>query len=683
MDEFRPLILVADRDAESANRLSQELAERFGADYDVVVAKSKDEGEQILRQSRSGENPTALLVSCVEFRDLIELAPQIDPLVRIVATFSSDERREEAFEMAATDLVHDACLAVNEFRLDLGPTSHRLLEKWRALCDPTRNAAVIVGRRFSGRTHKTRQFLGLCQVSHVVVDPDSRDGRRFAGALNGTDGPLVVSPGQRWAMLRPSIRTLALAFDMTSAPRRPTYDVAVIGAGPGGMGVAMSLGVEGLSVMVLEAEVAGGQAARSSLIWNVLGHPGGVVGHDLMALALAHTRNAHAEIIAPYRVQDIVDEGAFKRIVFDGGQIFARGVVIATGVDWRRLNAPNVEGLVDAGVYYGATPDDLPDFAGQEVVITGYGNSAGQAALKLAETAAMVHLLARGDALEKRMSQYLIDDIDVNPRIQVALNTVVTGAEGSTRLAAVNVRDNASGEERRIATKHLLVFIGSETDSRWLEGLVALNERGHVLTGQQLEAEHPGSCAWAGEQTDYATSTPNVWVVGDVRAGTHPRVMGAVGQAMNASTGIQSAIGEVRRNEPEFTGGPENIRVRVEAQTEEQAKELMELTLSGDGYQLVQTDEPNVWRLCQELGRVRKKLDHIATVKLVGKKHFYLNIEAPPELFIGSPEQRRQQALDWQANIQAVLSERAGIQRQQQPHLQQPQQVKGGVSLAS
>jgi thioredoxin reductase len=347
-------------------------------------------------------------------------------------------------------------------------------------------------------------------------------------------------------------------------------------------------------------------------------------------------------------------------------------------VEWRRLNAPNVERLADAGVYYGATPDDLPDIAGQEVVVAGYGNSAGQAALELAKTASTVHLLARGDALEKRMSKYLIDDIEENRRIKVAFNTEVKDAEGSTRLSAVNVINNVTGEERRIATKHLLVFIGSETDTRWLSDFVALNERGHVLAGHRLEAEHPGSTAWAGELSDYATSTPNVWVVGDVRAGTYPRVLGAVGQAMNASTEIGNVIGEMRRGEPEFSGDPEKIRVRIGAETEEQAKALMELTLSSRGYQLVPLDEPNAWRLCQELGRVRTKLEHIANVRLSGKKHFYLNIEAPSELFIGSPEQRRRQALAWEHNIQAVLSERLDIRRQQQPP-----QFKGGVSLGA
>jgi thioredoxin reductase (NADPH) len=683
MGQFLPLILVADEDPAIADTLRENLATRVGPDFEVVVAISERDAERVLHEAASEQRPTALLVACLTFGNLIDAAPQIDPMVRIVASHNHENAREARMAVSSFR-VHDAGPATNDFEYNLGRTATRLLDAWRDLCDPRRNLAVLLGDPFGRRMHLTSEFLRLCQVAHHVVELASHDARPFMHLLNGGPGPLVVSPGQ-WTMYRPDIRELALAFDKTNAPRRPTYDVVVVGAGPGGMNLAQNLGAEGVSALVVEADVAGGQAARSSNIRNYGGFPDGIAGRDLMANFLEQARNNGAEIIAPYRAQRIEDAGAFKRVVLETGEeVYAREVVIATGVRHRFLDVPNIGNLVGRGVYHGASVHGLPEIAGQDVVVNGGGNSAGQAALKLAETAGNVYLVIRGGNLEKSMSQYLIDDINDSPNIHVLLNTEVAAALGSSRLDGVVAKNKLTGVETEISTNHLMVFIGSVPNTEWLDGLVECNERGQILTGHSLEDTHPGAADWAGAFRQYATSCPGIRAIGDCHADTDPRVANAAGDASVLAKGLAATVREMRRSEAVFTGPDEVVRAKLDAETLDDARGLIRQTLVGDRYRLEPTEKTDVWRLCQVRGRAGKYLDHIATVSLKTarrgeKTNFVMWVAVPQEHLIGSPEDRNRQAKAWVANIAEVASERAQILKQQRPYHVKP----AGLTLAS
>jgi thioredoxin reductase (NADPH) len=676
MDGPRPLILVADPDAKVAVKVKEFLTSAYGDDFDIMETNAQERAIRILSQARSGKRSVAMLVACVDFERLINQAPRLDPMVRIIAS-SGKENRERALEAAATDRVHDATMAGNPFDLDLGPTSKALLDEWKSVCDPRKQGVIVIGRSWSNRTFKTEQFLDLWKVPYAIFDPDSREAQPFLDALEGTSGPLVVRPGE-WTMLRPDHRKLALALGLTHAPKRPTYDVAIIGGGPGGLAMATLLGSEGLATMVLEADVPGGQASRSSKIWNYPGYPEGTPGRELMSKSLEHARKTRAEIIAPYRVLGIEEEDGFKRIKLEDGQeIFARGVVIATGVEWRKLAATNADNLVGSGVYYGASVGSLPPIAGKEVVVVGGANSAGQAALKMAETASTVHLMIRGDSLYKSMSAYLIDSIHAKKNIVVHVNSEVTAAVGSTRLEAVIVKDRVSQEQQQIATNHLLAYIGAQPNTHWLSKTVSLGERGYVLTGDLLEQASPGATDWATPNRQFATSARNVWAIGDVREGATRRVLGAMGDAGSLASTVHATLlpaHDAAEPKKPSTDQMEVVRLKLVATNTDGARDQIFNSLFSDGYKLDPIPgKRDAWRLCQELDEDGLVLSHIANVSLAvsrrqGKTYFSMRLEVPRKCLVGNAQQRRQQALAWARGVSSVVAERAALEAQQKPH---------------
>jgi thioredoxin reductase (NADPH) len=657
----KPLILVADADAAAAERQSAELENLLGDRYEIVHTGSEKSASTSLRRAHGSGQPVAMVIACVKFADLFEEAARIDPLVRRVAS-SSRADREAALEAAATGATHEAVLNDNDFALDLGPTAERLLAEWSKFTDPAHPHVLVIGRSWSPKTHDAGEFLDLWDVPHTVLDLNDRDALPFRDQLKGTAGPLIVRPGQ-WSMLRPEPRDLALALGLTHAAKRPVYDVAVIGGGPAGLALGTTLAAEGLSTVVLERNVPGGQASRSSKIWNYPGFPGGIAGRDLMANSLRQARELGAEIMAPYEVTELDADEECKRVVLDNGQeVFARAVVIATGAEWRKLEATNVDNLVGAGVYYGGSVSSIPDIAGKEVVVVGGANSAGQAALKLAESAAKVHVLVRGDTLEDSMSAYLINSIEEQPKIEMHYNAEVTAAVGSTQLMGVAVRDRKSGKEYQLDTNHLLVYIGATPRTQGLEKTVALEGHGYVLTGNELEREQPGSTKWCGlNNNEFATSAEDVWCEGDVRSGAVRRVATAVGDAARLAATVFQAIDAKRDRKVELPAKPEVARVALPATTMEEARTLLMASLDCQGYEL-EVEGPDSWTLTQPSQGARG--DHLAQVRITsagrGQQRTYaLTLTIPQEQLIGTAEQRHNQAVAWARGLENFIGLRA------------------------
>ena len=696
-EQPRPLILVADADEVAARRQSEALGNLLGDRYEIVSDGSESSATERLVKAHDSGQPVAMVIACVKFVDLLEKAAHLDPLVRRVAS-SSQADRELALEAAATGASHEAVMSDNDFDLDLGPTAERLLAQWSKFSDPANQHVLVIGRSWSARTHDVGEFLDLWDVPHTVLDLNDPDALPFRDQLKGTAGPLIVRPGQ-WSLLRPEPRELALALGLTHAAKRPVYDVAVIGGGPAGLALGTTLSAEGLSTVVLERNVPGGQASRSSKIWNYPGFPGGIAGRDLMANSLKQARELGAEIMAPYEVVDLESDGECKRLVLDNGQeIFARGVVIATGAEWRKLEATNVDNLVGAGVYYGGSVSSIPDIGGKEVVVVGGANSAGQAALKLAETASKVHVLVRGDSLEDTMSNYLVASIEDQPKIELHFNTEVTAAIGSTQLMGVTVRDRKTGKESQLATNHLLVYIGATPRTKGLEKTVALEGHGYILTGNELEREQPGSTEWCGlSNNEFATSAEDVWCEGDVRSGAVRRVATAVGDAARLAATVFQAIDAKRDRKVEAPPDPEVARVSLPATTIDEARHLVKSVLDCQGYELTQQTDgsrdvgySDSWELSQPSQGSRG--DHLANVRISstgrGEQRVYsMTLTVPQDQLIGTPEQRQHQAEAWARGLESFIAERApmilgAFRLRAQNRVAQDRQVAATVALS-
>lgn len=385
----------------------------------------------------------------------------------------------------------------------------------------------IIGSRYSADTRRLRDFASRnrvpCSWEDLEEDSDAESTLR-AFDISPDQTPIVIWKGDK-VLRNPTNTELAeligLRFD---APHRDAFDIMVVGAGPAGLAAAVSAASEGLSTVVLDAVATGGQAGTSSQIENYLGFPAGISGAELADRALVQARKFGAVFMVPgeARSLDRID-GHFVVGLVDGARVEAHTVVLATGVRFRRLSLAGMDRFEGPSVYYAATESEARLCRREPVMIVGGGNSAGQAALFLARTAADVNLVIRHDDLNRDMSRYLAERITSAPRVRVWSNCEVCEVRGDRRLEEVVVRNLRTDDRRVLSTTVLFVLIGSEPHTRWLTGALALDRRGFVITGADAGAG-------VGGDRMFQTSTAGVFAIGDVRSGSVKRVASAVGE---------------------------------------------------------------------------------------------------------------------------------------------------------
>ncbi len=347
---------------------------------------------------------------------------------------------------------------------------------------------------------------------------------------------------------RPSIEGLAkcAGLDITFDPAE-VHDLIVVGAGPSGLAAAVYAASEGLDVIVLEREATGGQAGTSSRIENYLGFPAGISGAELTRNALLQAQRFGARITVPGDVARLgVDDGVRIVTLADGTRLRTRCVLVATGVSYRRLELPRFRDFEGAGIYYAATEMEARLCRGDDVIVAGAGNSAGQAIVHLSRYARTVHVVVRGDDLGKSMSRYLVDRVEHIDNVVIHRGAVVSAVEGDGHLTAVRVR-NGSGGEMHVATPALFMFIGADANTGWLNGCVDLDAKGFVLTGPQLSRETVDTPNWAAVKRPpflLETSLPGVFAAGDVRSGSVKRCASAVGEGAIAVSFVHEHIGK-------------------------------------------------------------------------------------------------------------------------------------------
>lgn len=395
---------------------------------------------------------------------------------------------------------------------------------------------VVLGSRHSAGTLRLREFLGRNGHPFTYVDLDrdeeSRDMlERFHVTVD--DVPVVICRG-RTVLKNPSNKELAdcLGFNPAVADTK-IHDVVVIGAGPSGLAAAVYAASEGLEVVVLESNSPGGQAGSSSRIENYLGFPMGISGQELAARAYTQAQKFGAHVMVTRGATRLRCQHAPYVLEVEGaGTIEARSIILAMGAAYNKINVPNLARFEGKGIYYGATYIEAQFCSGEEVVVIGGGNSAGQAAVFLSQTASKVYMLIRSGGLADTMSKYLIRRIDDNPKIELLTYTEVVGLEGNDDLEHVRWKNNKTGEEEEHELRHIFVMTGAAPNTGWLKGCVALDERGFVKTGRDLNERDLLSAAWSLTRQPYLleTSLPGILAVGDVRAGNVKRVASAVGE---------------------------------------------------------------------------------------------------------------------------------------------------------
>jgi thioredoxin reductase (NADPH) len=494
---------------------------------------------------RAGGDEVALLLadcgtaetSGVQF---LTAAHTLFPAARRLLMFSFDDMRAaEVIRQATFFQQADHCLPKPWHPAEqlLYPIVSELLAAWSRVAGPRLQIVEVIGEQWAPRSHEIRDLLSRNGVPFGFYPSDGQVGAevlRHAG-LTGTVLPVLRMFDGR-ILVDPSNAEVAAALGAPTRVGDDRYDVAIVGAGPAGLAAAVYGASEGLRTLVLEREALGGQAGTSSMIRNYLGFPRGISGTELATRAYEQARGFGARFVffsSPVGLLP-ADGGGLQLALADGSHVSCRTVIVATGVSYRRLAIPQVEALVGAGVFYGAASTEAAALAGQPVFIVGGANSAGQAAIHLAEHAREVTLVVRGARLADSMSDYLVRVIGRTPNVHVRLHTEVTAAHGAGRLAGVTLRDRLTGATDTLPAGALFVMIGATPSTDWLAGTIQRDRHGFVLTGAAIQAGAEPRWPLPRAPQFLEASLPGVFAVGDVRHGSIKRVAAAVGEGATA-----------------------------------------------------------------------------------------------------------------------------------------------------
>jgi thioredoxin reductase (NADPH) len=533
-----PVILVVDDDPRALASLLDALVRRYGSDYRLVSQLSPDSALAELKRLGAEGEEVALVIApqrMAEMQgiDLLSRAHEIHPSAQRALIVEWGDR-------AASETILHGC-AFDQLdnylhepwsppELYLYPFVNEFLSDWMRAHGPRLELVRVVGDEASPRTVEIREFLARSGIPHGFYAAESEEGGHLLHRLApAEDGRPVIFLLDGRALVNPSNAAIADALGATDATDL-TCDVAIVGAGPAGLAAAVYAASEGLRTIVVEREAVGGQAAMSPLIRNYLGFPRGISGAELAQRAYQQAWLFGAKYVFAREVTALrAGDECHLLILSDGTEIRARSVIIATGAAYRRLGIPALDRLERAGVFYTGVVADPRLVKGMHVFVAGGGNAAGQATVSMAKSARRVTLLVRGDSLAENMSDYLVQQIERLPYIEVRVRTEVVDGAGQRRLERLVLRNLSTGATESVEAQLLLVLIGAQPHTDWLAGVVEREEEGFILTGRDLGAASPRR-ALGRPTLPYETSLAGVFAVGDVRAGSLKRAASAVGE---------------------------------------------------------------------------------------------------------------------------------------------------------
>ncbi|GGN42934.1 FAD-dependent oxidoreductase [Streptomyces fuscichromogenes] len=542
-DAARTVIMTVDDDPGVSRAVARDLRRRYGASYRIVRAESGDSALEALRELKLRGDLVAVILA--DYRmpqmngiEFLEQALDVYPGARRVLLTAYADTNAAIDAINVVDLDHYLLKPWDPPEEKLYPVLDDLLDAWRASDYRPVPATKVVGHRWSARSSEVREFLARNQVPYRWYSVEEPEGQRLLAAA-GSDGerlPLVVTPDGT-PLVEPEAPELAAHVGLATTPTADFYDLVVIGGGPAGLGAAVYGASEGLRTVLVERSATGGQAGQSSRIENYLGFPDGVSGAQLTERARRQAAKFGAEILTAREVMGLEINGAARVVRFtDGSAVAAHSVILATGVQYRQLEADGCFDLTGCGVYYGSALTEATSCQGQDVYIVGGANSAGQAAMYLSRFAKSVTLLVRAADLSASMSYYLIQQINEAPNIAVRSHTVVDAAHGAQRLERLTLRHVQSGDREQVDAQWMFVFIGAAPLTDWLGDTVLRDGRGFILAGPDLTVDGRAPAGWELDRPPYhlETSIPGVFVAGDARAESAKRVASAVGEGAMA-----------------------------------------------------------------------------------------------------------------------------------------------------
>ena len=535
----KPVIMTVDDDPAVSRAVARDLRRKYGENHRIVRAESGHEALETLKQLKLRGETVATLVA--DYRmpqmtgiEFLEQAMDLYPAAKRILLTAYADTHAAIDAINVVDLDHYLLKPWDPPEEKLYPVIDTLLDAWRRAPEHPIPHTKVIGDRWSPRSWQVRDFLarnGLYYIPLMKNDPEAERLLQAAGE-DGMRLPVVITERGK-TLVDPTDAELADTWGLTTTPSQEFYELAVIGGGPAGLAAAVYGASEGLRTVLIERTATGGQAGQSSRIENYLGFPSGVTGDQLAQRARLQAEKFGAELITARAATALEMNGLKRTVRFDdGSSIDARAVIVATGVEYRQLPADGCDDLTGKGVHYGAAISIASECKNEEVYVIGGGNSAGQAAMYLSREAKSVTIVVRAPQLEASMSHYLIEQIKQRPNITVRTCTEVHCAIGSDHLEKLTLVDNRTGDTEDVTCARMFIFIGAKPCSDWLDGVVARDDHGFILTGPDLR----NVCGWTLDRPPHhlETNVPGVFVAGDVRADSAKRVAAAVGEGSMA-----------------------------------------------------------------------------------------------------------------------------------------------------
>ncbi len=549
----KPILLSVDDDANVLRAIERDLRSHYGSEYRIIGSDSPEGALEILKQLKVRGDSVALLLAD-------QRMPKMDGVgfLKEATRIFPDAKRSLLTAYADTSA---AISAINQANIHyfflkpwdppaehLYPQLDDLLDDWQASYHPSFEGIRVLGTRWSPRSYELRDFLARNRVPYQWIDVElsanDPETKRLLEVLGDevNNLPVVLFPdGTKLLESVPS--EVAERIGLRTRAQTNFYDLAIVGGGPAGLAAAVYGASEGLHTVIIEREAPGGQAGMSSRIENYLGFPNGLSGGDLARRAVVQAQRFGVEILSPQQALAVRTEGSYRIIkLADNSEISCHALMVATGVQWRRLEAPGIDRLQGAGVYYGGGATEALSCKGEIIYVIGAANSAGQAAMNFARYAERVVILVRGNSVSSSMSQYLVDQVTQTPNIQIWPHASVAEVHGETHLEEISVLCSDTNQTERVPANAMFIFIGALPQTDWLADIVERDERGFLMTGPDLLRD-----GWTLERDPFLleTNVPGIFAVGDVRHGSIKRVASSVGEGSVAVQFIHQYLSKV------------------------------------------------------------------------------------------------------------------------------------------